>query len=93
MPLRSKDMLRTHQRIINIDGDDIKIQHVGFEISDTAWEKFQEKVKDTYPDVTKAKSHAMRILVNALNLGIIELKDLEHKIEKAAAKVDDVIYI
>lgn len=94
MTLRKRQTTKSHERIINIEGDDIKIVHVGFEVSDAAWEKFQEKMRERYgADAIQKKSHAMRILVNALNLGIITLDDLEKQIEEKAKHVKDVIYI
>lgn len=89
-----KDNGNSKIRIINIGGDDIVIMHVGFEVSQAGWEKFQDKMQEHYgKSARKVKSRAMRILVNATNLGIINLKDLEDKIEKAAENVKDVVYL
>lgn len=94
MTLRKRQTTKSHERIINIEGDDIKIVHVGFEISDSAWEKFQEKMRQYYGEgAIQKKSHAMRILVNALNLELITLEALEKQIEEKAKHIKDVIYI
>lgn len=85
--------MKTHERIINIDGDDIKIIHVGFEISETAWQSFQKIMLKKYDNNVKKKSEAMRLLVNAVNLGIITLEDLEEQIEEKAKHIKDIIYI
>lgn len=85
--------VKTHERIINIDGDDIKIIHVGFEISETAWQSFQKIMLKKYDNNVKKKSEAMRLLVNAVNLGIITLEDLEEQIEEKAKHIKDIIYI
>lgn len=95
MPLaKRRDNDNSKIRIINIGGDDIVIMHVGFEVSQEGWERFQEKMQEHYGKTArKVKSRAMRILVNATNLGIINLKDLEAKVEKAAENVKDVVYL
>jgi hypothetical protein len=96
MTLAQRQVNNTKTRIINIGGDDIKIIHVGFEVSELNWNKMHETAKDMFKDNfrgEKVKSHAMRILVNAVNLGIIDLQKLKEEIEKRAEKSKDIIYI
>lgn len=79
-------------RTVKIGGDSIPIIMPSFEISEDNWNRMQEIVKEIFHS-NKAKSRALRILVNAVILGIIDLKELESEVEKKAEKSKDVIYI
>ena len=89
---RKKEPRGTKKRIIRIGDDDIQIMHVGFEVSEIAWRKMQAMIVERYGDINK-KSQVMRILVNAYVLKILDIDELDKKIEKAAEKMEEVIYI
>ena len=59
----------------------VKISHTSFDIEDNLNKDFVKKVIDDMSFVNK-KSHVLRILIAAYTYGIIELKDLEEKLDK-----------
>lgn len=90
--VKRNEKFHSQTRVINVGGDDITVIQPSFEVSEVNWDKFKKVIRVEFLS-DKAKSHALRILVNAVNLELVDLKDLEKKIEKAAEKVDEVIYI
>ena len=79
-------------RIINVNGLDIEITQPGFEVSLENWNSFNKIITDVFKS-DKAKSRALRILINGVNLGFINLMELDKKIEKEAEKTKEVIYL
>ena len=94
MTLKRKEITNSRRRTINIGGDDIKIVNQSFSISEANWTQFKGKMKEVWDEnPERRKSQAIRILVNAVNLGVVDLEDLEKKVEKASEKVDFVVYV
>ena len=93
MPIAQRNEKHHPQiKTVKIDGTEIPIISPSFEVSEKNWETFKAIVRKEYLS-DKAKSEAIRILINAVNLKLIDLKDLESHVVKKAEKSEDVIYI
>ena len=94
MTLAKKQINNTRHSIIKIGDDEIKITNHSFSVSDDNWQQFKEQMKKVWDDnPERRKSQAMRILVNAVNLGIIDLEDLWTQVNTKAEQVKEIIYV
>lgn len=59
---------------------EVEIYHTCFDIAKKAWDLLGKKSKDDF-GTSRKQSYAMRILVHAYNEGLIDIKEIEKKLQ------------